>query len=562
MAARSLRKRIPAHDSIPTADRRPLRRSRRAVWSGPGENRRDAHPRRLPERGRRRVDAGPRAPRAWPGRCARSAPSPKGRRPARSGALAAFTFAAQLVNLPILPGTSGHLVGGTLAAAIVGPSRGLLVMAVVLAVQALLFQDGGITAYGANLMAMGAAGRRRRLRRVRARRAAAAGRARPRGGPGDRCLRRRRSRARRSSRSRSPLPGLYPAGAVLPLLLSLHVPIALLEAALTGAILATLARWRPDLLHGLQGAGARRAPARGACWCSALALAAFAAPFASPLPDGLETRPRAASASPLRPGRCGPRRLPDARALARGRPRRQRARGSRRHARRGHARLGAHAPAGSGARGGAAPVRPGPRPRSGLALAVSRRSRAAGLGGGRSRRGRGSSGWRVRRGALRFRGGGSTPAQLVRRLAWLLPFVLDARAAGGARGRRRRARRDGARARGALARGDDRRCGHARSGWARSACCAACARSACRSGSRWCWKPRSSGWWRCSSGLARCCARGRRGARAAAPGACCCASRARRCAASAASGPRCCCARSSAPRRRSARGSRAEPTLA
>src|SRR3990172_596206 len=62
------------------------------------------------------------------------------------GALAAFVFAGQLVNVPVLPGTSGHLVGGTLAAAIVGPWRAFVVMAVVLAVQALLFHDGGITA--------------------------------------------------------------------------------------------------------------------------------------------------------------------------------------------------------------------------------------------------------------------------------------------------------------------------------------------------------------------------------------------------------------------------------
>ncbi|MBE3073290.1 MAG: energy-coupling factor ABC transporter permease, partial [Acidobacteria bacterium] len=74
------------------------------------------------------------------------------------GALAAFIFAAQMVNVPVAPGTSGHLVGATLAALLVGPWRALLVMAVVLAIQALLFQDGGITAYGANLLDMGLAG--------------------------------------------------------------------------------------------------------------------------------------------------------------------------------------------------------------------------------------------------------------------------------------------------------------------------------------------------------------------------------------------------------------------
>jgi cobalt/nickel transport system permease protein len=219
------------------------------------------------------------------------------------GALAAFTFAAQLVNVPILPGTSGHLVGGTLAAAIVGPSRGLLVMAAVLAVQALLFQDGGVTAYGANLLAMGAMGSV--------------------GGYAVGALVGRVSGGVRGLAAGAVVgafvatlagaafvalalaaSGLYPAGAVLPLMLSLHVPIALLEAALTGAILATLARWRPDLLHGLQRAGARRAPAWGLLVLG-LAIAAFAAPFASPLPDGLETAARklgfAASARGLWP---------------------------------------------------------------------------------------------------------------------------------------------------------------------------------------------------------------------------------------------------------------------
>jgi len=83
------------------------------------------------------------------------------------------------------------------------------------------------------------------------------------------------------------LSGLYPAGAVLPVMLSLHVPIALLEAALTGAILASVLRWRPDLVRGLQGGGAP-VPALGALFV-ALAIAAFLAPFASGLPDGLES---------------------------------------------------------------------------------------------------------------------------------------------------------------------------------------------------------------------------------------------------------------------------------
>jgi cobalt/nickel transport system permease protein len=244
--------------------------------------------------------AGGAASLAWSLRAERSLPD---RTPAGTlGALAAFTFAAQLVNVPILPGTSGHLVGGTLAAAIVGPSRGLLVMAVVLAVQALLFQDGGVTAYGANLLSMGAFGAfgGYAVSTLVARlwpgiRGLVAG---PVIGAFVATLAGASFVALALSAS-----GLYPMAVVLPLLLSLHVPIALIEAALTGAILATLARWRPDLLHGRERSGARGA-ALGLL-VLALAVAAFAAPFASTLPDGLETAARrlgfSAAARPLWP---------------------------------------------------------------------------------------------------------------------------------------------------------------------------------------------------------------------------------------------------------------------
>ena len=63
-----------------------------------------------------------------------------------------------MINLPVAPGVSGHLVGAALAAVLLGPWRAVIVMAVVLAVQALLFQDGGITALGANITDMGVAG--------------------------------------------------------------------------------------------------------------------------------------------------------------------------------------------------------------------------------------------------------------------------------------------------------------------------------------------------------------------------------------------------------------------
>jgi cobalt/nickel transport system permease protein len=74
------------------------------------------------------------------------------------GVLAAFIFAAQMLNFPIAGGTSGHFLGATLAAVLLGPWLASLVMAVVIAVQAFLFADGGISALGANVLNMGVLG--------------------------------------------------------------------------------------------------------------------------------------------------------------------------------------------------------------------------------------------------------------------------------------------------------------------------------------------------------------------------------------------------------------------
>ena len=75
-----------------------------------------------------------------------------------AGLAAAFVFATQMVNFPVGAGTSGHLLGGALAAALVGPWTGVLVITVVLIVHALLFADGGLTALGTNVTLMGLVG--------------------------------------------------------------------------------------------------------------------------------------------------------------------------------------------------------------------------------------------------------------------------------------------------------------------------------------------------------------------------------------------------------------------
>lgn len=68
-----------------------------------------------------------------------------------AGLVTAFVFAVQMINFPILPGASGHLLGGALVAILVGPWVGVICISIVLVVQALLFADGGLTALGANI---------------------------------------------------------------------------------------------------------------------------------------------------------------------------------------------------------------------------------------------------------------------------------------------------------------------------------------------------------------------------------------------------------------------------
>lgn len=71
-----------------------------------------------------------------------------------AGLVAAFIFATQMINFPVGAGTSGHLMGGVLAAILVGPYTGALCVTVVLIVQGLLFADGGLTALGTNIVLM------------------------------------------------------------------------------------------------------------------------------------------------------------------------------------------------------------------------------------------------------------------------------------------------------------------------------------------------------------------------------------------------------------------------
>ncbi len=177
-----------------------------------------------------------------------------------AGLVAAFVFAAQMLNFPVGAGTSGHLLGGALAAVLVGPYTGALCLAVVLLVQALLFADGGITALGTNItlfsvVAVGVGwlvfrGLQRMLpKRVSLVPVAA-------------------SVAALVSVPVAALAfvGLFaiggqvpvPLGAVASAMLGWHVLIGIGEAVITALVVSSVVAVRPDLVYGAQ--SARSAP--------------------------------------------------------------------------------------------------------------------------------------------------------------------------------------------------------------------------------------------------------------------------------------------------------------
>lgn len=199
-----------------------------------------------------------------------------------AGIMAAFIFAAQMLNFPVAGGTSGHFIGAALAFIVLGPWLGLLAMTAVIAVQALLFQDGGLLAMGANILAMGVV-------------------------PGFAAWAVWQLGRRRSANVRLIFAGtgawlsvvaaalfvsllLAFSGAsslaiVLPAMLGVHAVIGLGEALITAAALSFIRVTRPALLE--EGATA----GRGGWVLGGIAIAlllVLIAPFASGHPDGLE----------------------------------------------------------------------------------------------------------------------------------------------------------------------------------------------------------------------------------------------------------------------------------
>lgn len=169
-----------------------------------------------------------------------------------AGLVATFVFAAQMVNFPVGAGTSGHLMGGALAAVLVGPWTGLLCVAVVLLVQALLMADGGITALGTNTVLVGvvtvAVGWLvfRGLVAVLPRRAAVVAPAAAIGALASVVA------------AAAVFSGLFAVGGVAPVdsgdvlaaMLTWHVLIGIGEALITGLVVGAVLAGRPDLVRG------------------------------------------------------------------------------------------------------------------------------------------------------------------------------------------------------------------------------------------------------------------------------------------------------------------------
>ncbi|MBO9370726.1 MAG: energy-coupling factor ABC transporter permease [Chloroflexi bacterium] len=203
------------------------------------------------------------------------------------GVLAAFIFAAQMLNFTIAGGTSGHFLGAALAAILLGPWAAILTMTTVVALQALLFQDGGLLALGGNILNMAVIGPVVAYGFYR----------------GVRTLlgNRRESTlvagfvaawvsivvAALACAMELGFSGTSPIGIALPAMAGIHALIGIGEGLITLGALALVTATRPDLVE------AERAPVpAGMRWvwgglAIALVLALFS-PLASPHPDGLE----------------------------------------------------------------------------------------------------------------------------------------------------------------------------------------------------------------------------------------------------------------------------------
>ena len=205
------------------------------------------------------------------------------------GLSAAFLFAAQMVNFPVAGGTSGHLLGGVLVAALLGPAAGVVVLTAVLLVQCFLFADGGVTALGANVFNMGlvaTVGGWAIYRAV------------------SRCLPGARGQvaavafagwcstvlASLACAGELAWSGTAPWSVTVAAMAGVHMLIGLGEGAISALVFLAIVRARPELAAeaSLSAGRSRVGGVVGFGMVVSLGLAMFVAPFACPWPDGLE----------------------------------------------------------------------------------------------------------------------------------------------------------------------------------------------------------------------------------------------------------------------------------
>jgi cobalt/nickel transport system permease protein len=207
------------------------------------------------------------------------------------GLSAAFLFAAQMLNFPVAGGTSGHLLGGVLVAALLGPAAAVVVLATVLIVQCFLFADGGVSALGANVFNMALLGTVGGWAIYRA---------------ASRCVPGVRGQVAAVAFAgwcSTVLASLACAGQLawsgtvawsvgFTAMAGIHMLIGLGEGSISALVFLAIARTRPDLVAGAE---PNPAPTKtnvggliGFGLVLTLGLAVFVAPFACPWPDGLE----------------------------------------------------------------------------------------------------------------------------------------------------------------------------------------------------------------------------------------------------------------------------------
>lgn len=169
------------------------------------------------------------------------------------GVMGAFVFAAQMINFKVAGGTSGHLLGGALVAILLGPWAGSLVLAAVLIVQALLFQDGGLIALGANVFNMAVVGVWSGYGLYRLLSQVIPG-ARGRWISGFAAAWGSVVIASALAAVELAISGMSPLGVVMPAMVLVHVLIGIGEGLITTAVLAFIAATRRDLLDEPAGA--------------------------------------------------------------------------------------------------------------------------------------------------------------------------------------------------------------------------------------------------------------------------------------------------------------------